>query len=84
MKLEIISPEKIIYSGNADVVTLPGTSGSFTILPGHAAIISSLEKGKLRYQINGKDTEIIINGGFIEMKDEVITVCIEQILKTED
>ena len=84
MKLEIISPEKIIYSGNADVVTLPGTSGSFTILPGHAAIISSLEKGKLRYQINGKDTEIIINGGFIEMKNEVITICIEQILETED
>lgn len=77
MKLEIISPEKILFSGDAEMVTLPGSLGSFTILPGHAAIISSLEKGKLVYRTSGNNTEMEIAGGFIEGKNDVITVCIE-------
>ena len=77
MKLEIISPEKILFSGEIELVTLPGSLGSFTILPGHAAIISSLEKGKLTYRTEGKNTEMDINGGFAEGKQDQITVCIE-------
>ena len=77
MKLEIISPEKILFSGEVELVTLPGSLGSFTILPGHAAIISSLEKGKLVYRTSEKDTEINIESGFAEGKQDRITVCIE-------
>lgn len=77
MKLEIISPEKIIYSGQAELVTLPGLKGTFTILEKHAPIISSLTKGKLVYRKNGKDYSCMINGGFIEMKNNIVTVCIE-------
>lgn len=84
MKLEIISPEKIIFSGDADLVTLPGTLGSFTILPSHAPIISTLEKGKLRYLVDGKNVEMIISGGFVEMKNNMVNVCVEQVLKTSD
>ena len=78
MKLEVISPEKIIFSGNVELVTLPGAAGSFTILPNHAPIISSLVKGTLIYRENGKnDTCMEIDGGFIEMKNNVISVCID-------
>ncbi len=77
MKLEIISPEKILFSGDVELVTLPGTSGSFTILEKHAPIISSLNKGILSYRINGKDIELEINGGFIEAKNNIVSVCIE-------
>jgi len=77
MKLELISPEKILFSGEVELVTLPGSLGSFTILPGHAAIISTLEKGKLIYRTGGKDTEIKIESGFVEGKQNQITVCIE-------
>ena len=84
MKLDIISPEEIVYSGDVDLVTLPGTLGSFTVFLNHAPIISSLEKGRLRYMKDGKDVEMIINGGFVEMKNNVINVCIEQILKPID
>jgi F-type H+-transporting ATPase subunit epsilon len=77
MKLEIVSPEKIIYTGSAELVTLPGLSGLFTILDRHAPIISALDKGKLTYSIEGKETELTINGGFVEAKKNIVSVCVE-------
>jgi F-type H+-transporting ATPase subunit epsilon len=77
MNLEIVSPENIIYSGKAESVTVPGASGSFTILKRHAPIVSLLEKGVVKYLVNGKEEKMIINGGFVEMKKNKISVCIE-------
>jgi F-type H+-transporting ATPase subunit epsilon len=77
MKLEIVSPEKIIYTGDAESVTLPGLSGSFTILNRHAPIISVLDKGKVTYKTGGKDTEMMVNGGFVEAKKNIVSVCID-------
>jgi F-type H+-transporting ATPase subunit epsilon len=77
MKLEILSPEKIIYSGSAESVTLPGLSGLFTILDRHAPIISVLDKGKLLYSVQGQEREISIDGGFVEAKNNLVSVCVE-------
>jgi F-type H+-transporting ATPase subunit epsilon len=78
MKVEIISPEGTFFSGKISMLTLPGLLGSFTILPGHAPIISALNKGKLNYrQPDTGDKEFLIAGGFIEMKHNVISVCID-------
>jgi ATP synthase, F1 epsilon subunit (delta in mitochondria) len=77
MKLEVISPEKILFSGDVELVTVPGTVGSFTILPHHAPIISSLKKGVVVYRVKGEDVEMNINGGFIEMRNDIISVCVE-------
>ena len=77
MNLEIVSPEKIIYSGKAESVTLPGLNGSFTILDRHAPIISALKKGVVSYSINGKNVEVVTNGGFVEVKKNNVSVCIE-------
>jgi F-type H+-transporting ATPase subunit epsilon len=77
MNIEIISPEKIIYSGNVESVTLPGLSGSFTILDRHAPIISALDKGVVSYRIAGKEEEVTTNGGFVEAKNNNVSVCIE-------
>ncbi len=79
MHLEIVSPEKTLYSGKAELVTLPGTNGSFTILEHHAPIISSLKKGALIYRANGSDIEIAITGGFVEMNNNEVSVCIDGI-----
>ena len=48
MQLEIITPEEIVYSGEVDMVTLPGVDGSFQILNDHAPIISTLAAGSIR------------------------------------
>lgn len=77
MRLELISPEKTLFSGEVELVTLPGIVGKFTILPGHAPIVSVLTKGVVVYQVNKEKTEVPVNGGFIEMNGETISVCVD-------
>ena len=77
MKLRVVSPEKVIFDGEVIRVTLPGTSGSFTVLPHHAPIVSSLTKGKLFYFTPNEDGHgIDVESGFVEMSDGVVSVCI--------
>lgn len=77
MKLTIISPEKVVYSGDAERVSVPGAMCPFEILKGHAPIISILQKGKISF--GGKDAEnnIEIAGGFVEVSNNEIVACIE-------
>ncbi len=77
LHLSIVSPEKMIFEGLVNSVTLPGTIGSFTILPQHAPIVSSLTAGKLSYvPVGGEEQTMNIQGGFVEMSDEETSVCI--------
>jgi F-type H+-transporting ATPase subunit epsilon len=68
MYLEIITPDKKLFSGEVKSVKLPGTDGSFGILNKHAPIIASLKKGLVRV-VNDKNIteEFDINGGIVEM-----------------
>ena len=77
MKLEIITPEQIYFSGEVTSVTLPGTSGLFTVWENHAPLISSLKEGKISYLVDKKETELNIEGGFAEVSKNVVTVCLE-------
>jgi len=77
MKLEIITPEKIFFSGEVTSVTLPGTEGFFTMWENHAPIISSLTKGKLTFTAKEGEQELNIEGGFVEANKNVVTVCLE-------
>ena len=77
LKLNIISPEKSLFRGEVSEVTLPGTLAPFTILPDHAPIISSLDKGKILFTDKaGQGREVEIDGGFVEMSNGTVTVCI--------
>ena len=77
MLLEIVSPEKTIFKGEVESITLPGTKAAFTILNNHAPMISSLTKGIIRYKIKEKEEELPIEGGFIEVTENSITVCLD-------
>ena len=77
MNLEIISPEKIIYNGEVDSITLPGVMGLFTILNHHAPIISVLKNGVVTYKVGEDEKKIEINSGFVEAKQNIVSVCIE-------
>ena len=77
LKLTIATPEGILYKGVANNVKLPGTKSAFTVLPLHAPIISSLDKGTVTYT-NGEDSrDLIIKGGFVQVKNNEVSVCVE-------
>ncbi|MCK9160428.1 MAG: ATP synthase F1 subunit epsilon [Bacteroidaceae bacterium] len=77
LHLSIVSPEKVLFDGDISSVTLPGTVGSFTILPHHAPIVSSLKAGKLVYMTeDDHEQEMDIQGGFIELSNGDISVCV--------
>lgn len=80
MLLEIITPDRRIYSGQVKLVQLPGTKGSFEILKNHAPIISTLEKGKIKViEESGQTLYFEIEGGVIENKDNKIIVLVESV-----
>ena len=75
MELEIITPEKELFSGEISSVKLPGTNGGFEILNNHAPIISTLTNGEIKVTTNDKNTKIFeVNGGVIEMQNNKIIV----------
>lgn len=78
MELEIISPGGVLFKGETDYVSFPGTAGSFDVLPHHTPMIAALEEGVIRYQTDEKkEQEIKIQSGFVEIKDDILSVCIE-------
>jgi len=77
LKLRIIAPDRLVYEGEVESVTLPGTLGSFTVLNNHAPIISSLDMGKITYKDADGATDIAVKSGFAEVKDNILSVCVE-------
>jgi F-type H+-transporting ATPase subunit epsilon len=77
MELDIITPERKIYSGKIKLVKLPGTKGSFEILKNHAPIISTLEKGKIKIIDMQNDIHFFdITDGVVEASANKIVVLI--------
>ena len=77
LHLSIVSPEKSIFDGDVMSVTLPGTGGSVSILPGHAPIVSSLQAGTLSYTtMEGEERTIDIQGGFVELSYGTVSASI--------
>ncbi len=78
MKLEIITPEKQLFSGEVTSVKFPGANGGFEVLNNHAPIISTLSKGVIKVITKEKDTKTFdINSGVIEMQKNKIIVLAE-------
>jgi len=78
MLLEIIAPDQNLYSGEVDLVQVPGSKGSFEILRNHAPIISTLDQGKIKIvDIKGRTTYFDVDGGVIEAKNNKIIVLAE-------
>ena len=76
MYLEIITPEKKLFSGDVESIKLPGEDGSFGVLDNHAPIIATLKKGIVKVTDSKKQVENFeINGGVVEvLKNKVIVL----------
>lgn len=78
MTLKIISAVEIVYEGEVESVTLPGTKGNFTVLKNHASLISTLTNGKIVYRQSdgGEERQIEISGGLADVDNNIISVCV--------
>ncbi len=77
MTLEIISPQEVVFKGDAESVTLPGELGKFTVLKNHAPLISVLVEGAIAYRTpSGEENSYAIKGGLADVDNNVISVCI--------
>ena len=82
MLLEIIAPDHQLYSGEVDLVQVPGSKGSFEILRNHAPIISTLDPGRIKViDRKGAVTFFEVDGGVIESKNNKIIILAESIKK---
>lgn len=81
MQVEILTPDKSIFSGEASSVTVPGAMGSFEILNNHAPIISTLDDGKLVIRTSGGTEIFRIKGGVVEVNDNKVIVLAEGVLQ---
>jgi F-type H+-transporting ATPase subunit epsilon len=79
MQLDIYTPEKKVFSGEADSVSLPGTEGRFQILNHHAPLIAALKGGELRLENKNVKTSYQITTGFVEVLRNKVTVLVEGI-----
>ena len=75
MHLEILTPDKKLFEGDASIVTFPGSDGSFQVMDHHAPLISLLKAGIVEYKTKGDRLRITITGGVVEvLKNKVIVL----------
>ena len=78
MLVDIITPDKELFSGNILSIELPGSDGSFEILNNHAPIIATLSGGKITIALeNGKKQSFEVNGGVVETQNNKIIVLVD-------
>lgn len=83
MRLEILTPEKSVYSGDVYGVQLPGVEGSFEILEQHAAMVAALGAGKMKIILDKSQTKtesFQITGGFVEVLNNRASVLLEGVI----
>ena len=76
MTLKIISARQIEFQGEVELVTLPGTNGSFTVLNHHASLLSTLTAGNIEYEAGGKREIVPVTGGIVDVDNNVVSVCV--------
>ena len=75
--LEVVTPDRLVLSTEAEVVVCPGVEGQFGVLPGHIPFLSALEIGEMYYKAGGKTEYLAVSGGFAEVTGEKVTIVAE-------
>ncbi|GGI19284.1 MAG: F0F1 ATP synthase subunit epsilon [Oxalicibacterium faecigallinarum] len=86
MRVDVVSAEEEIFSGQAEFVALPGEAGELGILPGHTPLISRIRPGAVRIKVPGKteDEFVFVAGGILEVQPEVVTVLADTAIRGGD
>lgn len=74
IRCEIVSQDRTVFEGEADIVILPGSAGEMGILPNHAPLITTLNYGVIKVRRHGQEQVFTVAGGIAEVQPEVVTV----------
>lgn len=77
IELEIISPEKRLFTGMVEWVMLPGAKAPFTVLYNHAPMVSTLCAGDIKWKIGKEKQKMTVKSGFVEVKENKVTALVE-------
>ena len=81
---ELVSPEKLLFSGEVNQVDVPGSEGDFGVLAGHAPLMTTLRPGILVLHGEGGALQVVVNGGFAEVGAAGLTVLADMAVPVED
>jgi F-type H+-transporting ATPase subunit epsilon len=85
IKLEVVTPEKVVVSEDTQIVAAPGTMGEFGVLNGHTPFLTSLKTGVMRFtDAKGTEHSVFISGGFAEALPNKVTILAESAEKSSD
>lgn len=84
LNFELVSPEKLVFSGEVDQVDVPGAEGDFGVLEGHAPFVTTLRPGILTVHAGGNRQRIVVLGGFAEVSTQGLTVLADMAEAVED
>ena len=74
IRCEIVSQDRLVFEGDADIVVVPGALGEMGILPGHAPMLSALEMGVIQVKKDQEQEVFTVTGGFIEVQPDIVTI----------
>ncbi len=84
LRLEVVTPDKVLVSREVDTVVAPGVEGEFGLLPGHIPFLSGIQPGELRYEAAGKKEFVAVTDGFAEVSEDHVSVLVEAAEKATD
>ena len=86
IKVDVVSAEESIFSGDAELVSLPGKSGELGILPGHVPLITLIRPGFVRIHLPGKKEveQVFVAGGVLEVQPDLVTVLADTGVRSND
>lgn len=74
IRCEIVSQDRMVYAGEADMVILPGTAGEMGILPNHAPLLTTLKFGIIKVRSGNREEVFTVAGGIAEVQPDIITI----------
>lgn len=83
-KFELVSPERVLMSGDAEQVVVPGAEGDFAVLAGHAPVISTLRPGVLDVLLSGTKRRVFVKSGIAQVEPDRLTILAEQAFDVEE
>src|SRR5215468_7895264 len=81
---DLVSPEKLLFSGDVDQVDVPGSEGDFGVLAGHAPFVTTVRPGIVTIFREGGALKVVVNGGFAEVNPQGLTLLADMAVPLED